>query len=109
RLDPEYGPPLSLQTTQTSGGKNNAGFGGADSTASSFGSELDGAYAFVAGGALHLFIAGNLLASLGENDHRWQLHLLVDTRPGGQHVLRADNADAGNWPTPKVNRLPGDH
>jgi hypothetical protein len=107
RLDPEYGPALALQGSQTSGGKNPVGFGGADSTASSFGSELDGAYGFVSGGDLHLFLAGNLLAAVGENDHRWQLHLFVDSRPGGQHRLRADNAVAGYWPDSQLNTLAG--
>jgi hypothetical protein len=107
RLDPDYGPPLALQSTQTSMGKSNPGFGGPDSTSSSFGSELDGAYGFVAGGALHLFIAGNVLASLGEFDHRAQLHLFVDSRPGGQHQLRGDNADAGYWPDSRLNTLAG--
>jgi hypothetical protein len=107
RLDAEYGPAIVLQTTQTSGGKSTPGFGGPDSLATSFGSELDGAYGFVAGGALHVFIAGNLLASVGEFDHRWQLHLFVDTRTGGQHSLRADNADAGYWADSKLNTLAG--
>src|SRR5689334_25257713 len=89
RLDAEYGPPLVLQTTQTSAGKNTPGFGGPDSLSWSFGSELDAGYGFVSGGELHLFIAGNLLANLGEFDHRHQLHLFVDSRPGGQHGLRA--------------------
>jgi hypothetical protein len=107
RLDAEYGPAIVLQTTQTSFGNNPAGFGGADSTAWSFGSELDGAYGFVAGGSLHLFVSGNLLANMGEFDHRQQLHLFFDTRPGGQHVLRADNADVGYWPDSKLNKLAG--
>jgi hypothetical protein len=107
RLDPAYGPALVLQTTQTSGGKSSPGFGGPDSTASSFGSELDGAYGFVDGGVLHLFITGNILASVGEFDHRWQLHLFVDSGPGGQHQLRADNPAVGFWPDSRLNTLAG--
>ena len=96
-----------MQTTQTSEGKSTPGFGGPDSTSSSFGSELDGAYGFVSGGTLHLFIAGNVLASVGENDHRAQLHLFVDSRPGGQHTLRADNPAVGYWSDSWLNTLAG--
>jgi len=107
RLDAEYGSALVLQTTQTSFHKNTPGFVDPDSTARSFGSELDGAYGFVQGGALHLFITGDLLAYMGEFDHRQQLHLLIDTRPGGQHVLRSDNATAGYSANSQLNTLAG--
>ncbi len=107
RLDPDYGPALSPQTTQTSSAKNTPGFGGPDSTSWSFGSELDGAYAFVSGGALHLFFAGNLMSYLGEFDHRRQLQLFVDMRPGGQHQLRSDNAVLGYSPDSGLNRMAG--
>ena len=66
RLDPEYGAALVLQTAQAYGTKNTPGFGGPDSTSWSFGNELDGAYGFVSGGTLHLFITGNPLAYVGE-------------------------------------------
>jgi hypothetical protein len=95
RLDPEYGAPRSVQTLQTEGRDNNAGFGGADSTGSSFGSELDLAYGVIAGGNLDLFFAGNLMSDFAEFQHQDQLHVFLDTRPGGQNVLSAANPDVG--------------
>jgi hypothetical protein len=107
RLDPDYGTALVLQTTQAAGTKNTPGFGGPDSTSWSFGNELDGAYGFVAGGTLHLIITGNSLAYVGEFDHRWQLHLFIDSKPGGQHQLRADNPAVGPSPEVALNTLAG--
>jgi len=98
RLDPEYGAALSSQTTQTFSRDNPAGFGGADSTGSSFGSELDLAYGVVANGKLDLFFAGNLMSDFAEFEHQDQLHVFLDTRPGGQNQLRADNPDVGFLP-----------
>jgi len=107
RLDPEFGPPLSVQTTQTFSRDNPPGFGGADSTTSSFGSELDLAYGAVSNGALELFFAGNLMSDFAEFQHQDQLHLFLDTRPGGQNVLRADNPDIGYFPGVGLAALSG--
>jgi len=107
KLDPEYGPPLSVQTTQTSTLDNTLVIAGADSAASGFGSELDAASGFVEGGVLHLFLAGNLLANLGETDHRDQLHLYFDTTPGGQNRLRADNPAVGFAPEGALSAFAG--
>jgi hypothetical protein len=107
RLDPEYGPPLSIQTTQTFSRDNPPGFGGADSTGSSFGSELDLAYGEISGGKLDLFFAGNLMSDFAEFQHQDQLHVFLDTRPGGQNALRADNPDIGFFPGVGLAALAG--
>jgi len=107
RLDPEYGAPRSVQTTQTQGRDNNSGFGGADSTGSSFGSELDLAYGVIAGGNLDLFFAGNLMADFAEFQHQDQLHVFLDTRPGGQNVLSAGNPQIGYFPDVGLAALAG--
>jgi len=106
RLDPDYGPPLSLQTTQTFSQDNPPGFGGADSSWWSFGSELDAGYAFVSDGVLHLLLAGNVMAYLGEFDHRDELHIFLDTQAGGQNPLRGDNPDVG-FVNARLNALAG--
>ncbi len=71
--DTDYKSSLSTQTIDTGFGDNF--------------SELDAVYARVAGGKLHLFIAGNI-----ENNFN-KVDLFFDTRSGGQNVIRNDNAD----------------
>ncbi len=89
RLDPDYGSPLSIQTTQTVVGDDNyAKVDGAN------GSELDQAFGFVSNGTLYLFIGGNLYQDwVGpdlETAHA-NLALLFDTQAGGQNPMRSDN------------------
>ncbi len=96
RLDPEYGPPLSVQTTATSSYDDLLG-----DLANSDGSELDAFHATIAGGVLYVFLAGNQPAQPNRSDPGFfahAVHLFFDTRPGGQHVLRADNFDVGPYP-----------
>lgn len=104
-LESEYGPPWITQTTATQF-DNPSGFS-ADSVASSFGSELDAAYALVSGGVLYLFLPGNLKSFLGELPHQDQLHVFIDCQPGGQNVLRGDNADVGFFSYSTLNALAG--
>ena len=77
-----YGAALALQTTPT-------GFGNAitGTPILANGSELDGAYAMVSGGVLHLFLAGNIQSNGN------QLEIFCDTKPGGQNVLLGSNPD----------------
>lgn len=88
-----YGAPRSVQDTPTAFG--NAVLG--HRRISTSGSELDGAWARATGGRLYLFVAGNL--ETGTQGLDWsggipnRLELFLDVRPGGQNVLRADNAD----------------
>ena len=107
RLDASYGPARSVQTTQTLSQDNPSGFGGADSIASAFGSELDAGYAVLEGGSLELFVAGNVMSYSGEFPHQSQLLVFIDCRPGGQNPLRADNADVGYFPDSKLNTFAG--
>jgi hypothetical protein len=88
RLEPDYGPALSTQTTQTNNGDQPYG-----QVATSFGSELDQAYGFISGGVLHLFLSGNLMYDPGtEFVGRWHpLDLFIDSAPGGQNQLLANN------------------
>lgn len=105
RLDPDYGSALVTQTTQTFSRDNPPGFGGPDSVATSYGSELDAGYGFVSGGVLYLFLAGNLMSDFGEPAHQDQLHLFIDCGSGGQNTLRSDNANVGFGA--KLNDLAG--
>ena len=93
RLDAVYGPALSIQTTQTSFLDGTGSFGDPNS---SDGSELDGAYGYIADGVLHLFFAGNIgFCCPTMFAHGEQLHVFLDTGPGGQNVLRSDNVGFG--------------
>src|SRR6267142_516154 len=60
RLDPDYGDPISVQTTLTQVGDNTV-----SRVDGSSGSELDQAYAFISDGVLHLLIAGNMRTDWG--------------------------------------------
>lgn len=81
-LDGAYGPAIAVQTTQTQ-------FGDANIALVDYanGSELDGAYGYVSGGNLYLFLAGNLESNFNK------LELYFDTKAGGQNQLRGDNPD----------------
>jgi hypothetical protein len=79
-LDGVYGPALSTQTTQTQFGDN--GLGAVDYAG---GSELDVSYAYVSGGSLYIFLAGNLESNFNK------LELFIDCKAGGQNRLRGDN------------------
>lgn len=91
-LDPDYGVALSTQTNGTVGWPD-ASLG---LVGGSNGYELDQAYGFVSDGTLHLFLAGNLLCQGNPVDYgifTYNLYLFIDSGPGGQNRLRADNAD----------------
>ena len=96
--DPEYGPALSTQTTQTSLGDTPPGYNPFSPLTMAIGSELDGAHGFVSGSTLRLFFSGNLRSYVGEPliapD---QLQIYVDCAPGGQNTLRADNPSVGPY------------
>lgn len=82
QLDPIYGPAIALQ-------QNPTGFGNSDlgQVGPANGSELDGAYGFVSGGNLHLFLTGNLESNFNK------VEIFFDTIAGGQNKLRGDNVD----------------
>ncbi|MBI1190992.1 MAG: hypothetical protein GC200_09970 [Tepidisphaera sp.] len=74
---PAYGAPLALQT-------NGTGFGNSTSGDALFanGSELDGVYAYAAGGNLNLLLTGNLESNYNK------LSIFIDNGSGqGQNVL----------------------
>jgi hypothetical protein len=101
-LDAEYGAALATQTTQT----EKDALGDYD-MAEANGSELDQAYAFVSDGVLHLFLSGNLLGYFAMEWYPQDyLHIFVDSKPGGQSVLRGDNSGVGFWPN-ALNLLAG--
>ena len=77
RLDPEYGPSRSTQTTQTSLGNETPGL--------IFGSELDEAFAYVADGTLFLLLAGsyNRRCSRERQDRRDECGESRRSRHGG--------------------------
>lgn len=81
-LDGTYGPAIATQSTQTQFGDANLGV-----VDYANGSELDGAYAYISGGNLYLFLAGNLESNFNK------LEIYFDTKVGGQNVLRNDNPD----------------
>lgn len=96
QLDPEYGPPVVVQAIATNSGNNARGV-----IDWSDGSELDALHATLDGETLYLFLAGNQLSQANPSDPGFFadfLNLYFDTRPGGQHVLRSDNFDVGDFP-----------
>lgn len=98
KLDAEYGAALSIQTTATSLGDMAGEFTPLDSLNISIGSELDGAYGFVADGTLHLCLAGNIRSYFGEPlMFPDQLQLYIDCLAGGQNTLSGDNSDVGSY------------
>jgi len=91
QVDPEYGPALVTQTTQTglSGGQI-TGDNDLGDLEYANGSELDAAHALIENGTLHVFLAGNLAQVLNQNQNQTNGHILdifLDTGPGGQNVL----------------------
>lgn len=88
RLEPDYGPALSTQTTQTNNG--DSPFAQVTTAA---GSELDQAYGFISGGVLYLFLSGNLMYEPGAEllGHWLPTDIFIDSTPGGQNRLRSDN------------------
>jgi hypothetical protein len=95
--DPAYGPAVSLQTTQTSFGDQLVSL--PDGVTHATASELDQAFGFIAGDVLYLFLAGNVRGYFnGEWYPQDQLHVFIDSQPGGQNALRADNPGVGFRP-----------
>jgi hypothetical protein len=87
-LEPDYGPALSTQTTQTNNGDSPFA-----QVMTASGSELDQAYGFIVGGVLHLFLSGNLMYVPGAElmGHWLPTDLFIDSGPGGQNRLSSDN------------------
>lgn len=81
-LDGSYGAPIVVQNVQTQFGDSNNG-----QLRFANGSELNAAYARVSGGSLFLMLTGNLEGNFNK------LEIFIDSRDGGQNVLRGDNAD----------------
>lgn len=107
RLDPEYGPALSTQTTQTSqlvSGDNTLGW-----VDYANGSELDEAYGYISSGMLHLLLSGNLMSYIAASEPSSTydyLEIFIDSQAGGQNVLRSDNPDP-DAPYAQLNNLAG--
>ena len=85
---PTYGAPLVVQTTQST----MKVIGGGQLYGSTSG-ELDAAYGYIDGGALHLLLTGNIPFAWNiEGQPLWQpVDVFLDTRPDGQNVLLANN------------------
>lgn len=90
-LGPQYGSPLATQTSQSDVG----GFNNPSAQINDNGnSELDAVYAYVSGGTLYVFFAGNLTfyPVLEGGFPRWlPLDVFIDCAPGGQHQLLSNN------------------
>ena len=85
RLEPEYGAARSVQTTQTSLGDY--------AQNPDYGSELDAAFGFIDGDTLHLHFAGNYNRFHSEFIiEPNQLHVFIDTGPGGQNPVSGANS-----------------
>ncbi len=85
--DAVYGPPLSVQDTQT-------GFGDANMGVIDYanGSELDAAYGSIGGGYLFLLLAGNLESNFNK------LEIFIDAgQAGGQNRLLGSNSNQGGF------------
>jgi hypothetical protein len=87
-LDAAYGPPIAVQTVETN-------FGDAAPPGSLGGSELNAAYAHIAGGRLYLLLTGNHEPNFNK------LEVFIDSKPGGENVVSAtpeyDFFNGGNW------------
>jgi hypothetical protein len=84
--DPDYGAPLSTQTTQTSFDDNTSSL-----IYFANGSELDEAYGVISDGVLYLFFTGSLASRLVPSDnpdYSDTFLLFIDSVPGGQNVAR---------------------
>ncbi len=91
--DESYGPALTVQDAPTAFGDSTLG-GGRFAN----GSELDALYAQIRGETLYLLLTGNLESNFNK------LELFFDTGPGGQRVLRSDNAEVDR---DGLNRMAG--
>jgi hypothetical protein len=106
-LDAAYAVPLTTQTTQTSYVDANPAFS-PDPVRYADGSELDAAHGTIAGGVLHLFLAGDLgFCCPTMFSHQEQFDIFIDSATGGQNALRADNAIVGCCPGNSLNALAG--
>ncbi len=77
-----YGTAITIQDTQTGFGDSSLGL-----VDRANGSELDGAFAYISRGRLHLMLTGNLETNSNK------LEIFFDTRAGGQNQLVGDNPD----------------
>lgn len=79
-VDVSYGSAIAVQDTATGFGDSNLG-----QIDYANGSELDGMFAYVAGGNLFLTLTGNLESNFNKLD------IFIDSKSGGQNQLRGDN------------------
>jgi hypothetical protein len=87
-VDPEYGAPRSIQTTQTSLGDLPTDYLN--------GSELDGAFGYVADDTLHLLLTGSYNRFFSEPlTFPNQLQVHIDVGPGGQNPMSDANPSVG--------------
>jgi len=84
--DPAYGPALAIQDTETGFGDSNLG-----QVDFANGSELDGAFGLLTGGALYLVFAGNLESNFNK------LEIFIDSKPGGENRLLMTNSNQGGF------------
>jgi hypothetical protein len=88
-LDSAYGPALVTQTTQTSTNDNPCGFGGPTRSSSR---PAPSWTPFMASSRTACSICSwpeKRDVVPGEFQHQHQLHVFIDSRPGGQNALRA--------------------
>jgi PEP-CTERM motif len=87
-VDPSYGSPIVVQTTNTQ-------FGDAQPPGALGGSELDAAYAKIEGGRLYLMLTGNHEPNFNKLD------IFIDSVPGGENTLSGtpdyDFNGGGGW------------
>jgi len=84
--DPAYGAPIVVQDTNTGFGDSNLG-----QVDFANGSELDGGYGIMTGGALYLVLAGNLESNFNK------LEIFIDSKPGGENRLLITNSNQGGF------------
>jgi len=84
--DPAYGAAIVTQDTNTGFGDSNLG-----QVDYANGSELDGAYGLLTGGALYLVLAGNLESNFNK------LEIFIDSRGGGENRLLGTNSNQGGF------------
>src|SRR5689334_14647325 len=84
---PAYATPLVVQTTQSTGKHGPGGRAASNSY------ELDAAYAYIDGAALHLLLTGNIVMGWNlEGLTVWTpIDVFLDTREGGQNRLLPNN------------------
>ena len=107
RLDPDYGAALATQSLETSFEDANPAFS-PDPVRYADGTELDALYGAITDGVLHVFVSGNLgFCCPTAYAHQEEFDLFIDSRPGGQHTLRADNPTVGWFGGNTLNGLAG--